>query len=155
MKLIYSEKSLGFSEPGHEESPERLKSIVEYLKKKGRSEFVEPAPASDEDLLRAHAPELIERVKANDFFEPDTPNLPGIYDYALLACGAAIMAAESAVEGTPALSLARPPGHHAGKRTLGGFCYFNNMAVAVKKLRLREVREIGRASCRERVFITV
>jgi acetoin utilization deacetylase AcuC-like enzyme len=27
----------------------------------------------------------------------------------------------------------RPPGHHAGKDFLGGFCYFNNIAVAVRK----------------------
>lgn len=30
-------------------------------------------------------------------------------------------------------SLSRPPGHHAGKNFLGGFCYFNSIAVAVEK----------------------
>ncbi len=27
----------------------------------------------------------------------------------------------------------RPPGHHAGKDELGGFCYFNNIAIAIKR----------------------
>ncbi|MBC8372853.1 MAG: histone deacetylase family protein, partial [Planctomycetes bacterium] len=35
----------------------------------------------------------------------------------------------------------RPPGHHAGKRTFGGFCYFNNAAIAAH--RLSEVGKIA------------
>ena len=31
-------------------------------------------------------------------------------------------------------ALCRPPGHHAGKRTFGGFCYFNNAAIAAHRL---------------------
>jgi len=27
----------------------------------------------------------------------------------------------------------RPPGHHVGRDFLGGFCYFNNIAIAVKR----------------------
>jgi len=33
-----------------------------------------------------------------------------------------------------AFALCRPPGHHAGKRTFGGFCYFNNAAIAAHHL---------------------
>ncbi len=31
-------------------------------------------------------------------------------------------------------ALCRPPGHHAGVRTFGGFCYFNNAAIAAHQL---------------------
>lgn len=44
------------------------------------------------------------------------------------------MAAEAALTGNAAFALIRPPGHHAGYNFNGGFCFFNNMAVAVKKL---------------------
>ncbi|MDK9697693.1 MAG: histone deacetylase family protein [Siculibacillus sp.] len=36
-----------------------------------------------------------------------------------------------------AFSLARPPGHHAGVRTAGGYCYLNNAACAAERLRDR------------------
>jgi len=35
-----------------------------------------------------------------------------------------------------AYSLVRPPGHHAERRAFGGFCYFNNAAVAAHDLSL-------------------
>ncbi len=33
-----------------------------------------------------------------------------------------------------AFALTRPPGHHAERRTYGGFCYFNNAAIAAHHL---------------------
>lgn len=32
-------------------------------------------------------------------------------------------------------ALSRPPGHHASQDTYGGYCYFNNAAIAAKHLR--------------------
>ena len=34
-----------------------------------------------------------------------------------------------------AYALSRPPGHHATQKTFGGYCYFNNAAIAAKSLR--------------------
>jgi len=34
-----------------------------------------------------------------------------------------------------AFALCRPPGHHAGARAMGGFCYLNNAAIAAQYLR--------------------
>lgn len=34
----------------------------------------------------------------------------------------------------PTYLLTRPPGHHAGKSTFGGFCYLNNAAIAAQML---------------------
>jgi acetoin utilization deacetylase AcuC-like enzyme len=52
----------------------------------------------------------------------------------ILAAGGAILAAEMAFEGQPAFGLIRPPGHHASPHSCWGFCYFNNIAIAIKKL---------------------
>ncbi len=135
VKVIYSEKFLEYEEPGHPESPTRLRSVADLLQKKKDSfEFIPPVPCEEKDLLLVHTPDLVRRVKENDFFDPDTPNLNNIYSYALLSCGAAIQAAYMALDGELSFSLGRPPGHHAGKNTMGGFCYFNGMAVAVKKI---------------------
>lgn len=140
IKFVYSEEFLKYREISHPESPERVKNIVEYIKKKGNFDFVEPSPCKEDDLYLVHTSELIKKVKENTFFDPDCPNIPNIFYFALLSCGSAIKASEISIEGHVGFSLGRPPGHHAGKNNLGGFCYFNNIAVAVKKLLLKNFK---------------
>ena len=135
MKIIFSEKCLEYSWPGHIERPERIRKALELLR---QYEFLEPKPASQEDLLRVHSREyvnLIKNTESGSYLDGDTPAPPNIYEYALLSAGAALLAAQK-----HGFSLMRPPGHHAGRngRAMGastlGFCYFNNLAIAIKKL---------------------
>jgi acetoin utilization deacetylase AcuC-like enzyme len=54
---------------------------------------------------------------------------------AVRAVDCALTAADSVVRGERlAYALVRPPGHHAEYRAFGGFCYFNNAAVAAQFL---------------------
>ncbi len=47
----------------------------------------------------------------------------------------ALTAADELLDGRPlAYALVRPPGHHAEARSFGGFCYFNNAAIAAQYL---------------------
>jgi acetoin utilization deacetylase AcuC-like enzyme len=132
-KIVYSEKCLGYG-TWHIEGPQRVKTAHEILKMKGY-EFLTPTPASEDDLLTVHDPEYIWKVKKGLVEDPDTPAYDNIYEYARLSAGGTLLA--SKING---FSLMRPPGHHVGKNgaALGvytrGFCYFNNMAIAVKKL---------------------
>jgi acetoin utilization deacetylase AcuC-like enzyme len=131
MKIISTLKCTEYEFPGHPESPERIRDAYDLLKRSG-FEFIEPKECSDEDILIAHSEVLLNNVKSGTFFDMDTPNLPGIFKHARLSVGAAIQAAKRA-KAEKTFSLMRPPGHHATRNSLGGFCYFNNIAVAVKK----------------------
>lgn len=134
MKIFFSEKCLNYSQPGHPESPARVRSTYYLLKDKGY-EFIEPESCSDDDILFAHSSALLESVRKESFFDPDTPSFSGIFNIAKLSAGSAIDAAELCLKGEKAFSLMRPPGHHAAKNNLGGFCYFNNIAIASLKVK--------------------
>jgi len=130
MEIFFRQELLEYAEPGHPESPARLIAIVKNLQQRGRK-LLSFEPASTEQLLAVHSSRLVESVRSNTFFDPDCPNIPFIFRYASLAAGGAIKAATLALSGTDGCALIRPPGHHAGKNFLGGFCYFNNLAIAV------------------------
>lgn len=134
MKIFFSEKCLTYSQTGHPESPVRVQSTYHFLKEKG-FEFIEPKPCSDADIRLAHTSALLESVRKENFFDLDTPSFPGIFDIAKLSAGSAVDAAELCLKGEKAFSLMRPPGHHATRNVLGGFCYFNNIAIASLKVK--------------------
>jgi acetoin utilization deacetylase AcuC-like enzyme len=107
----------------------RVEAIVEV----GGSDvqFVTPEPASEAQIAAAHAKTHVDSVRHQ-----------GLYSIAALAAGGAIQTARIGLE-EPAFGLIRPPGHHASFYSSWGFCYFNNMAIAL--LALREEGLIGTA----------
>ncbi|MGA2683092.1 MAG: histone deacetylase [Candidatus Bathyarchaeia archaeon] len=132
-KIVYSEKCLGYG-AWHIEGPQRLKVASEILKGKGY-EFLEPKPACEDDLLTVHDADYLWNLKKGLVEDPDTPAYDNIYEYARLSVGGALLASQ--ING---FSLMRPPGHHVGRNgaALGvhsrGFCYLNNIAIAVEKI---------------------
>jgi acetoin utilization deacetylase AcuC-like enzyme len=147
MKILFSEKCLGYWFPGHPESPKRVHETFKFLKEKG-FEFVEPKHCPEEELLLVHDKSFAEEIKSGKFSYIDSPALPGIYDYARLSAGSAINAMKISSKNEKAFSLMRPPGHHVGKNGLAlgsmslGFCYFNNIAIACKKA-LKFVKKVA------------
>jgi acetoin utilization deacetylase AcuC-like enzyme len=65
-----------------------------------------------------------------------TPLGPDTVRAATASAGCALQAAEAVASGDWALAyaLCRPPGHHATRARYGGFCYFNNAALAAGRL---------------------
>jgi acetoin utilization deacetylase AcuC-like enzyme len=69
-------------------------------------------------------------------FDTATPIVAGTWGAALVAVDVALTAAERVLGGAPlAYALCRPPGHHAARGMLGGYCYFNNAAITADWLR--------------------
>jgi acetoin utilization deacetylase AcuC-like enzyme len=132
-QIVFSEKCLGYGS-WHVEGPNRVRIAHEILKEKGYR-FLTPEPATEEDLVKVHDHEYLWMVKKGLVEDADTPAYDNIYEFARLSAGGAILAAK--VKG---FSIMRPPGHHAGVSgaALGaptrGFCYLNNVAIAVKHL---------------------
>ncbi|OGS01134.1 MAG: hypothetical protein A3G41_00105 [Elusimicrobia bacterium RIFCSPLOWO2_12_FULL_59_9] len=134
MSRIFSDPAVtGYQAPGHPEAPWRVSRSAERLKAAGHKIEPPAAAATEADLRLAHAEEHVTAVKTGGYFDADTPPHPDIYRIALTSLSGALSAADSAQKGEPAFSLMRPPGHHAGKNRIAGFCYFNNLAVACLK----------------------
>lgn len=116
-------------------APGRLNTAIEAFHDNPDYHLILPDYAPEEDLLRAHDRCVLERVKEEDA----SSNTKRVYEMAALAAGGAILTAEIAAMGEPVFGLIRPPGHHASARSYWGFCYFNNMAVALLHLRSKLV----------------
>lgn len=137
ISIITSPRCTEYRAREHPERPERISRTADHLKNLGGFEWVEAKPASRADIERVHSPAHYDLIQSEDFFEADSPTYPRILDYALLSAGAAIQAAELALQGKRAFSLMRPPGHHCTRDRLMGFCYFNNLAIAVESARAK------------------
>ena len=99
----------------------RMEAIVEVIEP--QVEFVKARPAAEEQIALAHTKAHVDYVRQS-----------GLYDISALAAGAAIQAAEIGLR-RPCFALIRPPGHHASSGSCWGFCYFNNMAIALQTLK--------------------
>ena len=97
----------------------------------------------DTFLLRAYAGSMaLESLPAGRHlrlgaycFDTATPIVAGTADAARAAVDIALTAADRVLDGAPlAYGLCRPPGHHAGRNLIGGYCYFNNAAIVAESL---------------------
>ena len=133
VKIITDDRCAGYASPGHPECPERITSSLAYLRSQNELpiDWVKPGEVSDVQILRAHAPELLARLQIPKDFDTDTPFFENIAGYARASAAAALTALAAARNGESVFSLMRPPGHHATRDRAMGFCYLNNVAIAV------------------------
>lgn len=105
--------------------PGRLVGVMDTLRNEGRYAVETPAAATREDILRGHTEVHLANVE----------RAPKLFAQASLAAGAAIRAADLAMQGEPAFACVRPPGHHASRGSSWGHCTFSNIALALLWLR--------------------
>ena len=137
---------------GHPECPERLSAIQDRLLISGvdlglTSIEAPEAPLADIELahdrmyiaaLRGLSDQLIEDQlaggPAHAHMDADTAINASTWKAALCSAGAAIAATDAVLAGEleNAFCAIRPPGHHATHNQAGGFCFFNNVAIAAK-----------------------
>jgi acetoin utilization deacetylase AcuC-like enzyme len=131
--IITDEKCADYSRYGHPERPARITATIERLKNQNATsiEWTAPTKATDRQILRAHSPDMLARLKIPQDFDADTPFYENISDYAYASAAAALDALKFARAGKNVFSLMRPPGHHATGEHSMGFCYLNNIAIAV------------------------
>ena len=125
MKVIFHEDFYQDYTSDPASAPGRMESIVGTIQTE--VEFVTAEPASETDITAVHTSAHVDHVRGI-----------GLYGIASLAAGGAIQAALIGLT-EPCFGLIRPPGHHASAGSSWGFCYFNNMAVAIEALK-REKR---------------
>ena len=145
MKIITDENCTSYSRFGHPENPRRVAATIERLKNQNEIsiEWITPAKISDEQILRAHSPEMLARLKIPQDFDADTPFFENISEYARASVAAALDALKIARNGENVFSLVRPPGHHATREKSMGFCYLNNIAIAALEALATSTKKIA------------
>ncbi|HAM72181.1 MAG TPA: histone deacetylase [Verrucomicrobiales bacterium] len=146
MKIITDPRCTEYQSPGHPERPSRISGTVAALRRQTSLpiDWLSPGAVGPGQLERAHDACLLQRVQDSEGdLDADTPRHPGIHDHALRSVGGALQALDLACKGESAISLLRPPGHHATRDTAMGFCYYNSIAVAALEARARGLARVA------------
>jgi acetoin utilization protein AcuC len=117
--------------------------------------LVEAVPAAEEDMLTFHDPDYIKMLKAvnggtgvpgQDIFglgPGDNPVFEGLYDWSRLVAGASLQAASLVDDGEASVAFNISGGlHHAMAARASGFCYINDVVLAILFL-LRRGRRVA------------
>ena len=145
--LCYSDGFLSYDfGPAHPLNPRRLSLTYDLISESGVLDapdvrLVKPVPCSEADLISVHSKEYIKAVQAErpnlafGLGDEDTPVFQGMYDAARLIAGGSIQAAERLVEDDCSCFNLGGGLHHAVPSRAGGFCIFNDPALAILVLR--------------------
>jgi acetoin utilization protein AcuC len=151
--LIYTPRYLEFDYgPGHPLRNERLQLTYDLigacdLLDLPSARYLEPQPATDDELLLFLTPDYLTALKAADNGQPpptafryglgtgDNPVVPGIYRWSALVAGGSLLAMRLIETGEADRAFNMAGGlHHAGATRASGFCYINDAALIIAHL---------------------
>lgn len=125
----------------HPESAQRIEVIEKWLHSQRDDQVsyeILDQSASKDDILVTHSSnhyELIEKTQGKTghfYFDGDTAANEYTFEAARQAVAVGKMAIWDSNHNTSIFALVRPPGHHATRTSPGGFCIFNNIAIATE-----------------------
>ena len=124
---------------------QKYRLIQEALLRDGLAQaedFLTPAPAQDEDMLRVHSLEWVHKLKSGhlsiqELMRLEIPWSREMVDAVWLATGGSILAGQRALEDGFAANLAGGL-HHACPDHGEGFCAVHDVAVAIRRLQADE-----------------
>ena len=124
----------------HPMNKSRIELFAEWLGSAKRIEIVRPVAATEEDLLLFHTPEYVSLVRESSrlgkgFLDyADTPSFKGVYEASLFPVGSTLDGLRLVLEGKVD-HFFNPVGglHHAREGMAGGFCVFNDAAIAIQR----------------------
>lgn len=135
----YNKYDLGIDHPLIGNKPKKTMELLQEKKILENIQTFIPDKATDEDLLRVHTTDYIERIKqlskTGGMLFSDTPAPIGIYDIARLATGGTILSGEKLFHNFQIMINPLAGFHHASKNFGSGFCFFNDIAIMIEYLR--------------------
>src|ERR1700724_2054161 len=101
-------------------------------------DFLEPQPASDQDILLVHTPQYVQKLKTGTLSpreeqEMEIPYSPELVRAFWLAAGGSILAANQALTDRVAINIGGGF-HHAFPDHGEGFCMIHDVAVAIRRM---------------------
>jgi acetoin utilization protein AcuC len=160
--FVYSDKLASYSYgANHPLRPIRLKLTYDLIRSLDllnlpNSSFIEAREANREEIALFHSPEYIDVIEEANSGElsyfrglpyglgpGDNPVFPGVYDWSILVTGATLQATRLVEQREVNTAFNISGGlHHAAKSNASGFCYFNDIVVAIHDL-LRKGKRVA------------
>jgi acetoin utilization deacetylase AcuC-like enzyme len=139
-KLVYSD-AYYLPIGTHVFPAEKYKRVHDRLLADGvaeASDFLEPNPSTDQDILLVHKPEYVHKLKTGTLspreeMELEVPFSPELVKAFWLAAGGSILAARQALADRVSISIGGGF-HHAFADHGEGFCMIHDVAVAIRRL---------------------
>lgn len=153
--LLFHDRYLDYNfGPEHPFSPVRQQMTVDLLDALGHpTDFTDPPVATQEDLLRVHSKQFLEKVQAASTGRPpsqarsfglNTGDVPVFEDMDAATrglVGGTLHGARLIADGDVSRVLQLGGGlHHARRDRASGFCVYNDLSVAINALRERDLR---------------